>query len=84
MRMADRILLLKHTSAPDLPDCGSYEVCFPDGRESIYIYWDDNPGRRSICLSMSSEDAEGKAMELARVEQDRLEATSKPEKPESK
>jgi hypothetical protein len=65
----ERISLRKHTSAPELPDCGSYEVCFPHGRESIYFYYDDNPGRRSICLAMSSEAAERKAKELAQVEQ---------------
>jgi hypothetical protein len=70
--MAERILLLKHTSAPELPNCGSYEVQFPDGRESIYFYWDDNPGRRSITLALSSEEAELQAKDLARAEQEKL------------
>jgi len=40
----DRIRIIPH--APDgIPDCGSFEVRFPDGRESVYFYWDDNPGR---------------------------------------
>jgi hypothetical protein len=36
------------------------------------VYWDDNPGRRSITLSLSSEEAEQIAKELARAEQDKL------------
>jgi len=67
-----QIRLFKHTSAPELPDCGSYEVSFPDGRESLYFYFDDNPGRRSITMSLSSEEFERKAKELARAEQDKL------------
>ena len=51
-----KIRLLKHTAAPAVPDCGSYEVRFPDARESTYFYWDDNPGRRSITLALSSEE----------------------------
>jgi hypothetical protein len=50
----------------------SYEVRFADGRPSVYLYWDDNPGRRSITLRLSSEEAERKAKELARTEQDKL------------
>jgi len=67
-----KILVLKHSAAPEIPDSGSYEVCFPDGRESIYFYWDDNPGRRSITLALSGEEAERKAKDLARAEQDKL------------
>jgi hypothetical protein len=72
--VTERIRLRKHTSAPELPDCGSYEVCLPDGRESIYFYYDDNPARRSICLAMSCEEAERKAKELAQVEQYELDS----------
>jgi hypothetical protein len=39
-------------------DAGSYEVRFPDGRESVYFYFDDDAGR--------------KAKDLARAEQDKL------------
>jgi len=67
-----KIRLIKHTSAPTVPDCGSFEVCFPDGRNSVYFYWDDNPGRRSITRALSSEEAELLAQELARAEQDKL------------
>lgn len=67
-----KIRLLKRTSAPAVPDAGSYEVRFPDGRESLYFYWDDNPGRASITHAMNSKEAERKAKELARTEQDKL------------
>jgi hypothetical protein len=67
-----KIRLLKHTSAPEIPDAGSFEVRFRDGRESVYFYWDDNPGRASITHAMSSEEAERKAKELARAEQEKL------------
>ena len=39
------IRIIKHES---VPQTGSYEVRFPDGRPSVYHYFDDNPGRRSI------------------------------------
>jgi hypothetical protein len=73
VRRADR-RLLKHTSPTATRDSGSYEIEFPDGRPSAYVYWDDNPGRRSITLSLSSEEAEQIAKELARAEQDKLAA----------
>jgi hypothetical protein len=41
---------------------------FPDGCPSAYVYWDDNPGRRSITLSLSSDEAEQIAKELARTD----------------
>jgi hypothetical protein len=70
--VSKKIRLLRHTAAPAVPDSGGYEVRFPDGRPSIYFYFDDNPGRRSITQSMSSEDAELKAKVLARIERDKL------------
>jgi len=65
-----KIRLLRHTASPAVPDSGSYEVRFPDGRESVYFYFDDNPGRRSITRKLSGEEAERKAKDLARAEQD--------------
>ncbi|MDA9430494.1 hypothetical protein XH88_01570 [Bradyrhizobium sp. CCBAU 51627] len=29
-----------------MPDCGSFEVRYGDGRPSRYFYWDDLPSRR--------------------------------------
>ena len=67
-----KIRLLRHTAAPDVPDAGSYEVRFPDGRPSVFFYWDDNAGRRAIIHEMSSKEAARKAKDLARIEQDNL------------
>jgi hypothetical protein len=39
------IRLIKHEAVPKR---GSYEIRFPDGRPSKYVYWDDLEGRRSI------------------------------------
>jgi len=41
-RGMSRIRPIKHES---VPQTGSYEVRFPDGRSSVYHYYDDNPGR---------------------------------------
>jgi hypothetical protein len=46
-------------------------VKFPDGRESVYFYWDDNSGRRAITKAMSNTEGFLKAKELARAEQDK-------------
>jgi hypothetical protein len=31
-----------------VPQSGGFKIRFPDRRPSKYVYWDDNPGRRSI------------------------------------
>jgi hypothetical protein len=67
-----KIGLLKHTSAPEIPNAGSFEVRFPDGRPSTYFYWDDNPGRASIAQKPSQEEAKRAAQEMARREQEKL------------
>jgi hypothetical protein len=41
--MTDRIRILRHEA---VPNCGSYEVRIPDGRASVFFYWDDVPGRQ--------------------------------------
>jgi hypothetical protein len=41
---SDRIRIVRHEP---VPKTGSYEVRFPDGRESVYFYWDDIAGRPS-------------------------------------
>jgi hypothetical protein len=67
--------IIKHES---VSQTGSYEVRFPDGRPSVYHYFDDNPGRRSITGKMSGEDALQAAKALARAEQDKLDSHSRP------
>ena len=45
--MTDRIRIIKHEA---VPQCGSFEVRYPDGRESVYftgtIYQAAGSGRR--------------------------------------
>ena len=41
--MPNRIRIIRHEA---VPDCGSFEVRFGDGRASIFFYWDDVPARR--------------------------------------
>jgi hypothetical protein len=47
-------------------------VRFSDGRPSVYHYFDDNAGRRSITGMMTSEDALQAAKALVQAEQDKL------------
>ena len=42
--MSDPIRIIKHEA---VPNCGSYEVRFADGRSSVFFYWDDVPGRKA-------------------------------------
>jgi len=49
--MAGPIRIIPH-APKGIPDCGSFEVWFADGRPSQYFYWDDNPGRASITMKM--------------------------------
>ena len=37
------VRIIKHEA---VPDCGSFEVRFADGRPSQFFYWDDLPSRR--------------------------------------
>jgi hypothetical protein len=46
-----------------IPQTGSFEVKFTDGRPSVYHHFDDNPGRRSITRKMTSTQA----LELAKA-----------------
>ena len=62
------IRIIKHES---VPQTGSYEVRFPGCRPSVYHYFDDNPGRRSITGKMTSEEALQAARTLARAAQDK-------------
>jgi hypothetical protein len=38
-----KIRLIKHEA---VPGSGSYELRFPDGRPSKYLYFENDPGRR--------------------------------------
>jgi hypothetical protein len=61
------IRIIKHES---IPQTGSYEVRFSDGRPSAYYYFDDDPGRRAITGKMTGAEALRSAKVLAQVEQD--------------
>jgi len=62
------IRIIKHEA---VPQTGSYEVRFPDGRPSVYFYWDDIPARRLSPQQMDSTRALEAAKALARSERDK-------------
>jgi hypothetical protein len=67
----DRIRIIPR--APEgIPDCGSFEVWFADGRPSTFFYWDDNRGRGSITQKMDQQQAREAARRLARAEFEKL------------
>lgn len=51
-----------------VPQTGSYEVRFADGRPSVYFYWDDVAGRRLGPDRLTGAEALEKAQALARAE----------------
>ena len=53
-----------------MPDTGSYEVKFADGRESEYFYFDDIPGRRLRPDILTSDQALEATKVFARAERD--------------
>ncbi|MFB6451188.1 hypothetical protein [Bradyrhizobium tunisiense] len=55
-----------------VPDTGSYEVRFAEGRPSVYFYWDDLPGQRLDPNLLTSKQAEAAAKQLARAVRDKL------------
>ena len=57
------IRIIKHEA---VPQTGSFKVRFPDGRPSVYFYWDDIPGRRLRSQQMDSNRALEAAKALAR------------------
>ncbi|WP_262048679.1 hypothetical protein [Bradyrhizobium sp. Bra78] len=65
----DAVRILRHQK---VPDTGSFEVRFADGRPSRYFYWDDLPGRRLRSDILNSAEAEARAKELARTEREKL------------
>jgi len=66
------IRIAKHEAAPD---CGSFKVAFPDGRSSIYFYWNDNASRRLRPKILTQGEALEHAIQLACTQQDKLDAT---------
>ena len=63
-----RIRIIRHEA---VPQCGSFEVRFADGRESRFWYWDDIPGRRLRPETLTQEAALEQAKTFARAERDR-------------
>jgi hypothetical protein len=63
------IRIIKHEA---VPQTGSFEVRFPDGRPSVYFYWDDIPARRLSHEQMDSNRALEAAKALARSERDKI------------
>ena len=63
------IRIIKHEA---VPQTGSFEVRFPDGRPSVYFYWDDMPGRRVRSDQTDSKRALEAAKALARSERDKI------------
>lgn len=54
---------------------GSYEVCFADGRASVYFYWDDMAGRRLRPDLLTRVEALDQARTFARAERDGYQRT---------
>ena len=63
------VRIIKHEA---VPDCGSFEVRFPDDRPSQYFYWDDIPVRRMRPETLDRETALEKAKAVARTAESRL------------
>ena len=69
--MTDRIRIIKHEA---VPDCGSFEVRFGDGRASKFFYWDDQPSRRLRPEILTSVVALTQAKAFARALSDKDDA----------
>ena len=63
------IRIIKHEA---VPQTGSFEVRFPDGRPSVYFYWDDIPGGHVRPDQTDSTRALEAAKALARSERDKI------------
>ena len=63
------VRLIKHEA---VPETGSYEVRFSDGRPSKFFYWDDIPGRRVRSDQLDSKRALQEAQAFARGMRDKL------------
>jgi len=62
-----RIRIIKHEA---VPQCGSFEVRFQNGRPRQYFYWDDIPARRMRPETLDRETALEKAKTVARAARD--------------
>src|SRR6478609_10140933 len=62
--MADRVRIIKYEA---VPQCGNFEVRYPDGRPSQYFYCDDLPSRRLNPATLDCEIALEKAKAVARA-----------------
>lgn len=81
MAETDPVRIIPH--APQgIPDCGSFEVRFSDGRKSEYFYWDDNPGRRSINGRVNRDRALQEARAMARGARAKIEHAARDEEPD--
>ena len=69
--MTDRIRIIRHEA---VPDCGSFEVRFGDGRASKFFYWDDVPARRLRPEILTSAVALMQAKAFARAMSDKDDA----------
>ncbi|MDN5003913.1 hypothetical protein ACFQZO_24045 [Bradyrhizobium sp. GCM10027634] len=58
------VRLIKHEA---VPDTGSFEVRFADGRRSVYFYFDDLPSRRLRPEQMIRQQALDWATMFARI-----------------
>ncbi|WP_271617548.1 hypothetical protein [Bradyrhizobium sp. CCBAU 51745] len=64
------IRLIKHEA---VPDCGSFEVRYGDGRPSRCFYWDELPSRRLRPEALKRDVALETAPTVARTARDELE-----------
>ena len=69
--MTNRIRIIGHEA---VPDCGSFEVRFGDGRASKFFYWDDQANRRLRPEILTSVVALMQAKAFARAMDDKDDA----------
>jgi hypothetical protein len=62
------VCIIKHEA---VPDCGSFEVRYPDGRPSVYFYWDNLPSRRLNPQTLDRETALEQAKAAVRAAENR-------------
>lgn len=62
--MTDRIRIIPHSE--------SFEVRFPDGRQSQYFYFEEEPTRRRFMGRMTRKQAEQAAKTFAGAEREKM------------